>query len=108
MTRSVQKKIGPSMSHVFDSSNLSGQNALELAHLYALFLESPKNVDPQWAGIFARLDVDAKNLLLEIRETEGPLKFAQKVSELDQLQALKDVTRIAVLIRSYQVRGHLL
>jgi 2-oxoglutarate dehydrogenase E1 component len=87
-------------------SYLHGQNAQYLADLYAKFLEDPSSVDTSWAGVFQNLDEGAKALLEEAVQVER--KPVTVVTVGDQSQALADATRAAMLIRSYQVRGHLL
>ena len=116
MSRSAQKHTEAPMSEAFEPSSLfSGSNAVFLAHLYAKFLENPSNVNADWAQIFSQLDDDAKTFLTEIQQApEMPKEaisrdFDDFASEkMDKSQALLDATRVAMLIRSYQVRGHLL
>lgn len=82
-------------------SYLHGQNALYLADLYSKFQQDPGSVDSSWAQVFNNMDEGAKAVLQEVVQSE-------KAPAVDQSQALEDATRVAMFIRSYQVRGHLL
>nr|MBP6986551.1 2-oxoglutarate dehydrogenase E1 component [Alphaproteobacteria bacterium] len=107
MTPEALKNFEANMS----STNLTpdyfgGSNADHLAELYSQFLENPDHVDHGWVSVFQNLDEDAKNTLenlLRVRRRE-----VSPASNMSSEQALQDATRVAMLIRAFQERGHLL
>ncbi|CAM9862695.1 unnamed protein product [Discosporangium mesarthrocarpum] len=54
-------------SHSEQMSFLSGANAAFVAELYASYLKDPASVDASWAGFFATLHDDAREVLEEMR-----------------------------------------
>lgn len=109
MTKTALNFFEAKMSNSSDSASyLHGQNALYLSGLYAQFLKNPGSVDASWAQVFNNLDEGAKSVLDEVMHAESVPAPVANAPALDQSQAITDATRVAMLIRCYQVRGHLL
>ena len=85
------------------TSYLQGQNAQLLADLYAQYIRDPNSIDASWAQVFVNLDDEARALLQGLITKESNLEAA-----VDVTTAVEDAIRVAMLIRNYQVRGHLL
>lgn len=107
MAQEALKFFEANMSNTNEiQSLLGGQNARYLADLYQNFLKDRHSVDTSWVGVFDNLDDEARAVLEGLARKEAPLVSSAAV--LDSAQALQDATRVAMLIRSYQERGHLL
>ena len=115
-------------------SFLSAANPDYIAEMYAKYARDPASVDASWSNLFGGLGDEAKLLIAELKgaswtpapeklaavlstpanESE-PVKAAKKESKPaapapagNAVAAVSDSLRAFLLIRSYQVRGHLL
>lgn len=91
------------MMNSSDFNYSQGHSAQMLAELYAKFLKDSQSLDEAWVQVFENLDEEAKTFLQGLSRPQG-----ETHGVIDQSQALEDATKIALLIRNYQVRGHLL
>ncbi len=119
------------MSQLETLSFLSAVNPNSLADLYAKYQQSPSSVDKSWATLFSGLGDDAKAIIAELQgaswrpsadKLAAVLSTPSNVDEAVKPAAKKDgkpapaasaasvndSLRAFLLIRSYQVRGHLL
>jgi 2-oxoglutarate dehydrogenase E1 component len=121
------------MPHPEALSFLSAANPAYIAELYAKYAQNPASVDESWSVLFSGLGDDAKQVIAELKgaswrpsadklaavlstpanidDIAKPAKKEGKavpVSGVDAHAVVSDSLRAFLLIRSYQVRGHLL
>jgi 2-oxoglutarate dehydrogenase E1 component len=113
-------------------SFLSATNADYISDLYGRYQKNPGAVDESWAVLFSGLADDAKQMLAELKGaswTPAPATIAAVLSTAANMdepksakkekpasapaavpdaKAVQDSLRVFLLIRSYQVRGHLM
>jgi 2-oxoglutarate dehydrogenase E1 component len=108
MTRTAVKSFEAKMSNSSESY-LHGQNAHYLADLYAKYMENRDSIDASWAEVFQNMDEEAKSLLRDLAQNKREqLPNVVPSQGFDQFRAVEDAVRVGLLIRNYQVRGHLL
>ena len=120
------------MSHLETLSFLSASNPDYIATLYAKYAQNPASVDASWSALFSGLGDEAQAMLAEMKgaswrpassmltaalstpaNADADVKAAAK-KDLPSPPAagtqavVADSLRAFLLIRSYQVRGHLL
>jgi 2-oxoglutarate dehydrogenase E1 component len=120
------------MSHAETLSFLSAANPEYIAGIYAKYAQNPASVDASWSVLFNGLGDDAKSIMAELQgaswkpsseklaavlstpanldETAkvAPKKDQKPAAAADTKAVVADSLRAFLLIRSYQVRGHLL
>ena len=105
------------------TSFLSGVNSDYIEEYYALYLQSPKMLSPDWLEFFDGLKEDSKNILQDIngpswnpKKTKNiinihnnKIKQDEEITELASIkQASTDSVRAIMLIRAFRIRGHLI
>jgi len=98
-------------------SFLTGDNALYIAHMYALYLKNPTSVSLEWRHYFASLKDGETEVLKDFmgpswarqaspqeKEAPPPAEFAPE----DVKGAILDSVRAIMLIRAYRARGHMI
>ncbi len=119
------------MSQADALSFLSAANPEYIADLYGKYTQNPASIDESWAALFGGLGDEAKLLVAELKGASwrpkastlaavlstaansdeakpAPKKDAKAAPASDAKAAISDSLRALMLIRSYQVRGHLL
>jgi len=96
---------------VIESSFLYGGNAVFISSLYEAYLKNGQSVSKEWQQYFASLNdgtphQNSSFLFAEDVVSKGVIPIFFQDSSLDQ--ATVDSVRALMLIRSYQVRGHLI
>ena len=102
------------------TSFLSGVNSDYIEEYYALYLQSPKMLSPDWLEFFDGLKEDSKNILQDIngpswspKKTKNiinihnnKIKQDEEITELASIkQASTDSVRAIMLIRAFRIRG---
>ncbi len=120
------------MTHRDALSFLSATSPDYIAELYEKYAKNPGSVDESWAAMFSMLGDEGKLLVQELRgaswtpqpeklaavlstpantDDAGPAKKAEKprgAPGMDSRAVVSDSLRAFLLMRSYQVRGHLM
>ncbi|MDE2337575.1 MAG: 2-oxoglutarate dehydrogenase E1 component, partial [Alphaproteobacteria bacterium] len=117
------------MSNAEALSFLSAADPDYIASLYARYSKSPSSVDRSWAVLFGGLGDDAKEIIAELQgaswrpsqdKIEAVLSSASNAAAAKPaakksapatgapVASVSDSLRAYLLIRSYQVRGHLM
>lgn len=109
----MKNKSQASMQALWDSSNLSGNNAAYLEQIYEDYLHDPSSVEPEWQSYFSNLpkvngtesDISHEQIRAAFRDFVSQKHHAGS-APLESLHQAKQI-RVLQLINSYRFIGHL-